>query len=197
MKADIHPKYQEVNVSCACGNRFTTRATVAELSLDICNVCHPFYTGRQKFVDTAGRVEKFQQRFAWKDESSTEVLGKLAQNRDDERKRIQAEEEASREEVKRRKKQNEERRKQILEQKRVEAEKAAENAAAQAIIDAENQAKAAAAAEVSAARAAEQASAQAAEKERLAKENAPVPLKVRPGGPVAARPKKSEDEASG
>lgn len=191
MKADIHPKYQEVSVSCACGNRFTTRATVSELSLDICNVCHPFYTGRQKFVDTAGRVEKFQQRFAWKDESSTEVLGKLAQNRDDERKRIQEEEVASREEVKRRKRQNEERRKQILDQKRVEAEKAAAAAAAQAVVDADNKVRAAAQAEAAAAKAA----IESAEKERLAKENAPVPLKVRPGGPVAARPKKADGEA--
>jgi len=64
MKKGIHPKYTDCNVSCACGNEFTTRATVKALKVDICNVCHPFYTGKQKFVDTAGRVQRFRQRYA-------------------------------------------------------------------------------------------------------------------------------------
>jgi len=63
MKPDIHPKYGEAQVSCACGNTFTTRATVPVIKVDICNVCHPFYTGKQKFVDAAGRVERFQKKF--------------------------------------------------------------------------------------------------------------------------------------
>ncbi len=63
MKADIHPKYVECKVTCGCGNSFTTRATVPALAVEICSVCHPFYTGKQKFVDTAGRVEKFQKKF--------------------------------------------------------------------------------------------------------------------------------------
>jgi len=63
MKKGIHPKYVECSVTCACGNEFTTRATVAALKVDICNVCHPFYTGKQKFVDTAGRVQRFRQRY--------------------------------------------------------------------------------------------------------------------------------------
>ena len=63
MKNDIHPDYVECKVSCACGNAFTTRSTVPQLSVDICNTCHPFYTGKQKFVDAAGRVEKFQRKF--------------------------------------------------------------------------------------------------------------------------------------
>jgi large subunit ribosomal protein L31 len=63
MKAEIHPKYVACKVHCACGNEFETRATVAELKVDICNVCHPFYTGKQKFVDTAGRVQKFIERY--------------------------------------------------------------------------------------------------------------------------------------
>ena len=63
MKADIHPKYVECKISCGCGHKFTTRATVSELSVEICSACHPFYTGKQKFVDTAGRVEKFQRKF--------------------------------------------------------------------------------------------------------------------------------------
>ncbi|MAH15420.1 MAG: 50S ribosomal protein L31 [Sphingomonadaceae bacterium] len=63
MKSDIHPDYVQCKVTCACGNAFTTRSTVAKLSVDICNACHPFYTGKQKFVDAAGRVEKFQRKF--------------------------------------------------------------------------------------------------------------------------------------
>ena len=63
MKADIHPEYVAATVRCACGNEFETRATVKELKIDICSVCHPFYTGKQKFVDTAGRVQKFMERY--------------------------------------------------------------------------------------------------------------------------------------
>ena len=64
MKAEIHPKYTDTTVTCACGNSFTTRSTIEnDLHVDICSACHPFYTGKQKFVDTAGRVEKFQKRF--------------------------------------------------------------------------------------------------------------------------------------
>lgn len=64
MKKDIHPEYAACTVKCACGNTFETRATVKELKVDICNVCHPFYTGKLKFVDTAGRIEKFKSKFA-------------------------------------------------------------------------------------------------------------------------------------
>ena len=64
MKSDIHPKYQETTVTCGCGNTFTTRSIRPELKLDICGACHPFYTGKLKFVDTAGRIEKFQNKFA-------------------------------------------------------------------------------------------------------------------------------------
>ena len=64
MKKDIHPKYEEVTVACACGERFVTRSTVGhDIHVDICGSCHPFYTGKQKYVDTAGRVEKFQRKF--------------------------------------------------------------------------------------------------------------------------------------
>lgn len=63
MKEGIHPKYIETKVHCACGNEFVTRSTVAALRVDICSNCHPFYTGKQKFVDTAGRVERFQKKF--------------------------------------------------------------------------------------------------------------------------------------
>ena len=63
MKPGIHPKYQVVEVRCACGNTFTTRSTKPELHLEICSACHPFFTGRQKLIDTEGRVERFTKRF--------------------------------------------------------------------------------------------------------------------------------------
>ena len=63
MKAGIHPKYQEVEVRCACGNTFKTRSTKPELHLEICSACHPFFTGRQKLIDTEGRVERFTKKF--------------------------------------------------------------------------------------------------------------------------------------
>ncbi len=62
MKAEIHPRYLESEMRCACGNVIKTRSTRASVVIGICNACHPFYTGQQKFVDTAGRVDKFQQR---------------------------------------------------------------------------------------------------------------------------------------
>jgi large subunit ribosomal protein L31 len=64
MKADIHPKYVEAHVRCTCGNEFVTRATREDLHVEVCSNCHPFYTGRQKLVDTGGRVERFQRRVA-------------------------------------------------------------------------------------------------------------------------------------
>jgi large subunit ribosomal protein L31 len=63
MKQGIHPDYKEATVRCACVNRFTTRSTVPDIHVEICSVCHPFFTGRQKLVDTAGRVERFQQKW--------------------------------------------------------------------------------------------------------------------------------------
>jgi len=63
MKDGIHPKYVETKVTCGCGNSFTTRSTRPELKVDICNMCHPFFTGKLKYVDTAGRIEKFMSRF--------------------------------------------------------------------------------------------------------------------------------------
>ena len=64
MKEKIHPKYVDAEIRCACGNVIKTRSTKPVILIGICNVCHPFYTGTQKFVDTAGRVDKFQQRLA-------------------------------------------------------------------------------------------------------------------------------------
>ena len=64
MKADIHPEYVEVDVTCACGNHWRTRSTKASIRTDICSNCHPFFTGDQRIVDTAGRVERFRRRYA-------------------------------------------------------------------------------------------------------------------------------------
>ena len=64
MRDDIHPTYGEAEIRCACGNVIKTRSTRKLILIGICNTCHPFYTGTQKFVDTAGRVDKFQQRMA-------------------------------------------------------------------------------------------------------------------------------------
>jgi large subunit ribosomal protein L31 len=64
MKTDIHPEYTLANVHCSCGNQFYTRSTKSDLHVEICSACHPFYTGKQKLVDTGGRVERFQRRAA-------------------------------------------------------------------------------------------------------------------------------------
>ena len=64
MKEGIHPDYIETTITCGCGNTFQTRSTRKEMKVDICNVCHPFYTGTQKIVDTAGRVDKFRRKYA-------------------------------------------------------------------------------------------------------------------------------------
>jgi len=63
MKKDIHPQVNEITARCACGNAFQTRSTATELRVTLCSNCHPFYTGAQKFVDTAGRIEKFNKKF--------------------------------------------------------------------------------------------------------------------------------------
>ncbi len=67
MKETIHPKYAEIDVACSCGNKFKTRSTVGKsIHVEVCSVCHPFYTGKQKVVDTAGRIDKFRQRYGTK-----------------------------------------------------------------------------------------------------------------------------------
>ena len=63
MRENIHPKYDETTISCACGKVYHTRSTRKELSIGICAACHPFFTGEQKFIDTAGRIEKFSRRY--------------------------------------------------------------------------------------------------------------------------------------
>ncbi len=85
MKSEIHPEYMETKVTCSCGESFTTRATVPELKVEICSNCHPFYTGKQKLVDSGGRVERFQRKYGKKtseavkerkDESSKETVSR-------------------------------------------------------------------------------------------------------------------------
>ena len=79
MKKDIHPQYHaNAKVICACGNSFTVGSTVPEIHVELCSVCHPFYTGKQKLVDTAGRVDKFKQRVAKQAEIANVRKGKTA-----------------------------------------------------------------------------------------------------------------------
>lgn len=65
MKSKIHPQYVEATVTCGCGNKFTTRSTRKVINVEICSACHPFFTGKMKYVDTTGRVEKFQRKYNW------------------------------------------------------------------------------------------------------------------------------------
>jgi large subunit ribosomal protein L31 len=65
MQEGIHPDYVETTVTCGCGTTFKTRSTKVKVNVEICSGCHPFFTGKQKFVDTAGRVEKFQRKYKW------------------------------------------------------------------------------------------------------------------------------------
>jgi len=77
MKAAIHPNYREVRVHCACGNTFTTRSTHhGDINLEICSNCHPFFTGKQKLLDTAGRIERFRRKYAKGDAAKAETAKK-------------------------------------------------------------------------------------------------------------------------
>jgi large subunit ribosomal protein L31 len=79
VKDGIHPKYQVVEARCACGNTFKTKSTKSELHLEICNMCHPFFTGRQKLIDTEGRVERFTKRFG--SQTTDKVKKQVATNK--------------------------------------------------------------------------------------------------------------------
>jgi large subunit ribosomal protein L31 len=78
VKEGIHPKYTEVEVRCACGNTFKTRSTKPELHLEICSACHPFFTGRQKLIDTEGRVERFTKKFGAQTSQQRKTAAKAA-----------------------------------------------------------------------------------------------------------------------
>jgi len=73
MKAGIHPNYVETKVTCSCGNAFTTRSTAGELHVELCSECHPFYTGKQKLVDSGGRIEKFERRYGKRKKKSADT----------------------------------------------------------------------------------------------------------------------------
>jgi large subunit ribosomal protein L31 len=72
LKKGIHPEYKVGTVSCACGNTFEVRSTVGDMKLEICSECHPFFTGKQKFIDTAGRVDKFRRKYGLSEKSEKE-----------------------------------------------------------------------------------------------------------------------------
>jgi len=72
MKAEIHPKYEAATVVCGCGETFKTRSTQSSIQVEICSKCHPYYTGKQKILDTAGRLEKFQKKFNWATQNKKE-----------------------------------------------------------------------------------------------------------------------------
>jgi large subunit ribosomal protein L31 len=77
MKAAIHPAYNEIQVQCACGNKFSTRSTLkSDIHVEICSACHPFFTGKQKLMDTAGRVERFRRKYAKKEPVKSEPAKK-------------------------------------------------------------------------------------------------------------------------
>ncbi|NIA22140.1 MAG: 50S ribosomal protein L31 [Anaerolineaceae bacterium] len=76
MKKKLHPEYVECTVTCGCGNTFQTRSTRAQIKIEICSSCHPFYTGTQKLVDAAGRVEKFQKKYNWDKRKASATAGK-------------------------------------------------------------------------------------------------------------------------
>jgi len=81
VKPEIHPKYYDVEARCACGNTFKTRSTKPELHLEICSACHPFFTGRQKLIDTEGRVERFTKKFGAQTSESRKAAAKIAKKK--------------------------------------------------------------------------------------------------------------------
>lgn len=129
MKKDIHPEYMECTVRCSCGNEFTTRSTKPELRIDICNVCHPFYSGTQKLIDTGGRVQRFADRFG----SATETVAAREAAKKAERAAKVAEQEAAKKAAREAKAAEKAARKAKFEE---EAAKAAEAAPAEVADDA-------------------------------------------------------------
>lgn len=93
MKAGIHPNYQEATVVCSCGNTWTTRSTKPNLRVDLCNKCHPFYTGEQRIVDTAGQVERFMRRLEGAQGETRRKKTERRQKKLDQRQRIQGRDE--------------------------------------------------------------------------------------------------------
>ena len=86
MKTDIHPKYKEAKVVCSCGESFTTRSTKPEIHVEICSKCHPFYTGKQKFLDSGGRVERFHKKYGKQEKAKQEEAASAEEPKTDESK---------------------------------------------------------------------------------------------------------------
>lgn len=82
MKSEIHPKYVETTVTCGCGETFKTRSTKSKIVVEVCSKCHPFYTGKQKFVDAAGRVERFRRRYGKSTKSNEDLNGNNEDEKD-------------------------------------------------------------------------------------------------------------------
>ncbi len=95
MKKGIHPEYVETTVTCGCGETFKTRSTKSKIAVEVCSKCHPFYTGKQKFVDSAGRVERFKQKFKWTKDTVQGDSAKAAGDSDTDDQSAVAEEEKS------------------------------------------------------------------------------------------------------
>jgi len=142
MKAKIHPEYVDCVISCTCGNKIETRSTRKELDIAICGKCHPFYTGQQKFVDTAGRIEKFQKRFQITEGQGTAAVVRKTKAKS--KKQIMAEARAKETEAKR--KAASLRKESKTAERKTKKAKAAQEKPAKAKVAAEKPAKAAAAA---------------------------------------------------
>ena len=94
MRKEIHPEIMETTVTCGCGETFITRST-SKIHVEVCSMCHPFYTGKQKFVDSAGRVERFKQKFKWTQDSAKGGSGDTSENsKDDSQEAVAVEEKA-------------------------------------------------------------------------------------------------------
>jgi len=95
MRKEIHPEIMETTVTCGCGETFITRSTTSKIHVEVCSMCHPFYTGKQKFVDSAGRVERFKQKFKWTQDSAKGGSGDTSENsKDDSQEAVAVEEKA-------------------------------------------------------------------------------------------------------
>ena len=95
MRKEIHPEIMETTVTCGCGETFVTRSTTNKIHVEVCSMCHPFYTGKQKFVDSAGRVERFKQKFKWTQDSAKGGSGDTSENiKDDSQEAVAVEEKA-------------------------------------------------------------------------------------------------------
>ncbi|MFH1422555.1 MAG: 50S ribosomal protein L31 [Planctomycetota bacterium] len=81
MKKGIHPNYKEAVITCGCGNTFTTRSTKPKIVVEICSMCHPYYTGKHKFLDTAGRVEKFTKKYDWNESKIKNNVEKIKEQK--------------------------------------------------------------------------------------------------------------------